>query len=136
VVLKFGLGPLGKVINFLPLLGFEPENVQPAAWSLSSPGYPSVFDTSLLLKCKTLLLRTKENTTTPPLASLLNGNRSLADDMYFSDWERGGGCEFGGDVTRTNGKIPAVQTGTYRHFGTTCRSKVETKSTFFLELRN
>jgi hypothetical protein len=102
---EFRFEPFGKVIYFLPLLGFEPQNVQPTAWSLSSPGCPMLFDTaSLLLKCQTRLLRTKENTRTPPLESFLNGNRSIAEAVCFSDWERGGGCEFDGDVTRTNGK--------------------------------
>jgi len=92
------------------LPGFEPQNFQPAAWSLSSLGCPKVFDiASLLFKCKTRLLRTKENTKKPSLASLLNGNSSLADAVYF--WRRGGGREFGDDVTRTNGKNPAARTG-------------------------
>ena len=59
-------GPLGKVINLLPLPGFEPQTVQPVAWSLSSPGCLKVFVAAFLLfKCRTLLLITKENITNP-----------------------------------------------------------------------
>jgi hypothetical protein len=92
---------LGKVKNILFLLGYEPQNFQLEARSLCSRGCPKVFYTAFLL------FKYKDATNDVTL----DRNSSLADAVYCSDWESGGGYEFGDDVTRTNEKYPAAQVG-------------------------